>query len=138
MKGRPDTHNIASGRAMYIYIFLHYFLIYSISNSFSHIFFLNNLFLWTIKHSLRILLSFLVVKLILVIYQLNFILKMVNNTQDITSPSAASSLTAWGSQLMSSLTSCMSNASRNSACRHPILCFHPSHLRPQDLNKSLQ
>jgi hypothetical protein len=75
MKGRPDAHNIASGRAMYIYIFLHYSLIYSISNSFSHIFLLNNLFLWTIKHSLHILLSFLVVKLILVIYPLNLFLK---------------------------------------------------------------
>jgi hypothetical protein len=31
MKGRSDAHNIASRRAMYIYIFLHYFLIYSIA-----------------------------------------------------------------------------------------------------------
>jgi hypothetical protein len=84
MKGRPDAHNIASGRAMNIYIFLHYFLIYSISNSFSHIFLLNNLFLWTIKYYLRVLLSFLVVKLILVIYPLNFILNLVNNIRDIT------------------------------------------------------
>jgi hypothetical protein len=69
---------------MYIYVFLHYFLIYFIPNSFSHIFLLNNLFLWTIKYYLRVLLSFLVIKLNLVIYPLNFILKIVNNIRDIT------------------------------------------------------
>jgi len=97
MKGRSDGHNIASGHAMYIYIFLHYFLIYSISNSFSHIFLLNNLFLWTIKHSLRVLLSFLVAKLNLVIYPLNFILKIVNNIQDNTDMIINSTLVTYGS-----------------------------------------
>jgi hypothetical protein len=42
---RPDAHNIVSGRAVYTYIFLHHFLIYSISNSFSLIFLLYSLFL---------------------------------------------------------------------------------------------
>jgi len=83
-KGRLDGHNIVSERTMYTYIFLHHFLIYSISNSFSLIFILYSLFLWAIKHSLRVLLYFPVVKLILVIYPIKFILKMTNNIQDIT------------------------------------------------------
>jgi len=69
---------------MYIYIFLHYFVIYSISNSFSHIFLLNNLFLWTIKHSLRVPLYFPIVKLILVISPIKFIFKMIKNIRNIT------------------------------------------------------
>jgi len=78
-------------RFIYIYIYIYIYVslcfiifLFFLSNSFfSHFFLLYNLFLWTIKYFLHILLYFSVVKLILVIYPLNFILKMMNNIRDI-------------------------------------------------------